>query len=85
MIAADHQPTAQDEQRTACDNFVRTCAAYLGQDINEVARKRKERAPLRTAEQLRHAIFDSPVETPIENFLRQVEEKRDEMNKKWGY
>jgi len=85
IMAADHQPTAEGEQRAACDDFVRTCADYLGQDINEVARKRKERAPLRTAEQLRHAIFDSPVETPIENFLRQVEEKRDEMNKKWGY
>jgi hypothetical protein len=66
--------------------FVRAATAYLGRDIKEVEEeKRKSPRPLRTAEQLRHAIFDSPAETPMEGFLRKVEDERRRQEKLFGY
>ena len=35
--------TAEDAQRAVAEDFVQTCASYLGQDPNEVAAKRRER------------------------------------------
>lgn len=84
LTAAD-AGTTTDAQRS--EDFVRTCAAYLGQDINEVARTRKERAPLRTAQQLQQAVFDAPAgETETERFLRLTEDARGRMTdqKRWG-
>jgi hypothetical protein len=81
VMAADSVPT--DAQRSK--DFVEMCAGYLGQDPKEVAKKQKERAPLRTADQLHRAIFESPAETATENFLRLAEEAGEEMRNKWKY
>jgi hypothetical protein len=56
---SDRASTAEDVQRVA-DDFVRTCASYLGQDINQVANERKTR-------ELRRALADS--KTTTESFV----------------
>jgi hypothetical protein len=61
---------------------VEICDDYLGRDPNEVARERKTRDPLRTAEQLRRAIFDSPrQETAGQNLMRLADEMGERMRK----
>ena len=57
---------------------------YLGRDVNQVAKERKAR-PLRTADQLRRAIFDSPQrqETVNERAVRLAEEAGQAMRDRW--
>jgi hypothetical protein len=54
--ATDANP-AQELQRVA-DDFVRTCASYLGQDINEVAAQRRERTVRRALADARTPAAD---------------------------
>jgi hypothetical protein len=70
--------TAEDAQRAVADNFVQTCASYLGQDPNEVAAQRKQNAR-------REARDSRKPETAVENFLRRAEEVGEEMRAKWKY
>jgi hypothetical protein len=76
--------SASDSANDAGAEFVRKATSYLGRDIREVEREGKRNRPLRTAQQLRHAIFDSP-ETPTESFLRKIEEEKERQEKRFGY
>jgi hypothetical protein len=60
QFSATDRASTEDDVRRVANDFVRTCASYLGQDVNEVANERKTRA-------LRRALADS--KTTTESFV----------------